>query len=388
MQTPDPDMKAMSGTGPRMLFFMGAPLSSTLQWADDQLVTTLEPCFLDNCTPQSLPFERLRPAWRSLSSKPAHLPTGCTPRIGRHESLHDSYDGEDETSFFTTTDISFLSEASSELTASPHTSIDRSLMDDEDLTQFYEHSLAVHDDFIASEMELVPENDDSQSSSVDLENSIMDTLYESQWRSNTVCQYNTLCPDNLKDIPKASHLLSIAPQTVSVNVVVGVISIEPTRIIRTRRDGRMLELVELIVGDETKAGFGITIWLSSDKEKVKNIAVQDIRSEVGQLRPQDIILVKNVALSSFRGKVHGQSLRKDLTRILLLHRNKVDANDRQGVYSARDLQKQFLESSEPLRSKTRKVKGWVMGFVGTTRKRMEIDGKRACLHHQLPLDTQ
>ena len=381
----------MSVSGPRILVLTGAPLSSTLQWADEQLTAPLHPCLLETQIQQharSSPSGYLGPAWRSLSSKPTPLPTGFTPEAALHDSLFISFDREGETSFLTSVDVSLLAKSPGESTVSTQISIDRSPTDDDSLTQFYEHSLTVHDEFTASQMQSVPQEDFSPSFEIGSENSFINASYDSQSRSSAAYRHGLLSLDDLKDIPNANYLQSIAPQTASVNIVIGVISIYPPRSIRTRRDGQLLELVELIVGDETKTGFGITIWLPSDTQKTKDTGVRDIRSEVGQLRPQDIVLLKNVALSSFMGKVYGQSLRKELTTIELLNRNKVDSRDNEGIYSANDLEDHAMKPGDPIRAKVRKVKGWVMSFVGASRKGVKAGGRRGGPHLQLPPDTQ
>jgi hypothetical protein len=158
------------------------------------------------------------------------------------------------------------------------------------------------------------------------------------------------------DVPNAVYLSSIYPQTMTVNLIVGIISIPEPRAIRTRQ-GAGVELIEVLVGDETKSGFGINFWLSSSPS-----AHGDTRSILSGLRTRDVVLMRNVALSSFRGEVYGQSLRKEMTKVHLLYRNRVDKNDVGGYYNTAD-----LSGGEPVLpqvEKTRKVREWVLKFVG------------------------
>jgi hypothetical protein len=185
----------------------------------------------------------------------------------------------------------------------------------------------------------------------------------------------------------------------TVNLIVGIISIPPARLIRTRR-GADVELIEVLVGDETKSGFGINFWLHASKSqaqaKSESVSGQG-QSEMGKvlsgLRPQDVILVKNVALSSFRNKVYGQSLRKEMTKVCLLYRNRVDKSDIRGVYSRKDLEA-GLGNAQGLASaqiqKTSRVKEWVMRFVGVVAGGQNKGKGRAeeIVGEVLPADTQ
>lgn len=127
---------------------------------------------------------------------------------------------------------------------------------------------------------------------------------------------------DLDDVPPAKRIVALQPQTVTLNLLVGVISVAQPRTVTTCW-GQALSLVEVLVGDDTAAGFAVTFWLSSDSAAESSL--------VG-LRRQDVVLMENVALHVFRGKVYGQSLRKGLTRVHLLWRR-----DGSGHYSTRSL---------------------------------------------------
>ena len=87
-----------------------------------------------------------------------------------------------------------------------------------------------------------------------------------------------------------------------------------------------MELIEVLAGDEIKSGFTVNFWLSSPQS-----ADGDTRSVLSGLRPQDVVLMRNVALSSFRGMVYGQSLRKEMTKVHLLYRDRIDRTDVGGL---------------------------------------------------------
>lgn len=189
---------------------------------------------------------------------------------------------------------------------------------------------------------------------------------------------------DLNDIPNAKYLRSIQPQTKTVDIIVGIITVSPPREITTRRGGHV-DLVELLVGDETKSGFGVNFWLGGSGRS-NNIGKDTLRNILSNLRPQDIVLLKNVALSSFRDVVYGQSLRWDMTKVHLLYRNRVDKKDTGGCYTADDLCPEY-DLSTPI-SKVRRVKEWVLHFVGPGVIRKSGKGKFEIVKEALPPDTQ
>lgn len=177
----------------------------------------------------------------------------------------------------------------------------------------------------------------------------------------------------LEDIPNARYLSSIEPQTMTVNLIVGIISISPPRMVHTGMKygkPREVELVEMLVGDDTKTGFSISMWLPREMrvnwKDGANAAPEGSRSILRRslrfMRPRDVVLLQNVALSSFRGKVHGQSLKGDVTKIDLLFRKKVDDDDLAGIYSPSNLR--TATGKDPQVFKVKKVRDWMTEFVG------------------------
>jgi hypothetical protein len=360
---------------PKILIFTGAPLSAALDWDESNLVKTF-------CEPVArfagLELEQNRsfvpataetaldnPSWRSIPLERRHLATGLS-------QIHT--DGQDYqgAAFFTASDIdSFIEELSQphfgESQASSLETVEQVL------SQFYEQSYAIHEDIPSSEI-----------AATATDTSFYSNETSSHWSSveSTVSRVKDV-PNaghltNLKDMPKAGHLNSIHPQTMTVNLIVGIISIPPPRSIKTRR-GADVDLIEVLVGDETKSGFAINFWLSSVQP-----AAGDMRSTLSGLRPQDVVLVRNVALSSFRGKVYGQSLRKEMTKVHLLYRNRIDRTDAAGCYSAADL---ATGTVHPQVEKTRSVREWVLRFVGAG-LRPRAKGRVEAVREVLPPDTQ
>lgn len=112
---------------------------------------------------------------------------------------------------------------------------------------------------------------------------------------------------DLKKLPNASYINRIAPQTITVNLIVVVVNIAPPRTINLKQTNRKMDLVEIIVADETRAGFQVSFWLPADRQHVPRVALE-------ALKTKHLILLKNVALHVWNGNVFGQSLSKAWTK--------------------------------------------------------------------------
>jgi hypothetical protein len=280
--------------------------------------------------------------WRSVPLNRRPLHTGLSQN---HSFLSGSFQGHRD--FFTTADAVSVYETQSFDGGEDGGTI---------LAQFCEESLAAHTLMPSSQLgSFNLENTDDGTTSFMTNDTDEVSLQD---RTNPLTPPVPLHLSDLEDVPSASRILALSPQTVTLNLIVAVISIAQPRTVTTRW-GTTLSLVEVLVGDDTKSGFGVTFWLSND---------QATTGQISKLRRQDVVLMENVALHVFRGKVYGQSLRKNLTRVNLLWRSEGG-----GYYQSRDLA-QRAASKHPQQEKTRLVKDWVLHFVGrdsgaVTRKR-------------------
>ncbi|KAI8950369.1 hypothetical protein F4801DRAFT_549368 [Xylaria longipes] len=360
----------------KVMIIAGAPEGHTLDWTVSNLLNHfLEPIasFVQLGAP---PKSSLRDTsflstpnlavWRSIPLRRERLPTGFSQTHG----LAHAYQGSPE--FFTTVSRSF--DTTSDLSEDgPEQHI---------IEQFYDHSIAIHGDIPSSQLPSTSFVTDD--SSFDITDDI--TGERSTQLDNSVTELRGYDESkvghlsDLEDLPGAKYLLSISPQTMTVNLIVGIISIAEPRTVRTRW-GTTKSLVELLVGDETKSGFSITFWLSSESSESDKL----LRS----LRRQDIILLRNVALSVFMKKVHGHSLRKGQTKIDLLHRRRIDKDDKGGKYTMRDVS--LTRRAHPQLVKTRKVWEWLIHFVGnggTSLGKRRHNGKLIKRWDMPPDDTQ
>ncbi|KAK0942554.1 hypothetical protein LTR29_005975 [Friedmanniomyces endolithicus] len=158
---------------------------------------------------------------------------------------------------------------------------------------------------------------------------------------------------DLARIPSADHITRIQPQTITLNLLAAIISISPPRTVTLRKRTGSMDILELLLGDDSKAGFSITFWLTPVDSQTKQHHHQqdDLRSELGNLRAGDVVVVRNVALSAFKGCVYGQSLSRKFAR------NSTSVI----VISAEDVR---LHGSVAMRGKFGRVQRWADDFVG------------------------
>lgn len=189
---------------------------------------------------------------------------------------------------------------------------------------------------------------------------------------------------HLADVPSAAYLLSVAPQTVTVNLVVAIVSLGVPRVVGNRnsnqnngrRDRPPASLVELVVGDETRSGFGLTIWM----DPAGPSGASPLATLLPTLAPHDVVLLRHVALHVFGDKVYGSSLRKDQTKMHILHRGGRGGHQRRGpavddaLFSAAHLAAaaQIQASTQAsasypadlqLLAKTARLRNWALRYV-------------------------
>ncbi|KAK1975020.1 hypothetical protein LZ30DRAFT_786595 [Colletotrichum cereale] len=345
---------------PRVLIFTGAPEAD---WSSPDL---LLPSSASASAPAPAPTSHLTstpgaPAWRSLPLQRRPLVTGFSQPHGLPS------DFLPPAHFFS---LSLDADSQRDTTAAGASQ--------QLLSQFYDHSLALHHDLVSSQLPppptpsrgVPPSTAEEHTASLDatatdsfvsettdsFQNTTADLTGASSTRPPPVTAPHQHLSD-LKDIPPGPNLLRLAPQTVTVNLIAGVISVSEPRGVTTRW-GNELSLVEVLIGDETRAGFGVTFWLPSVG---KHAGTTPMR-----LRRQDVVLLQNVALHVFRGKVYGQSLRKGLTRTTVLYRRKLGDDDEEegGYYRRRDLETDGGEGAHQQLVKTKRVWEWVLRFVG------------------------
>ncbi|KZL76271.1 hypothetical protein CT0861_02845 [Colletotrichum tofieldiae] len=348
---------------PRVLLFTGAPEAD---WSSPDLLLPSAPAPAPTPNPDSTSTPAAAaPAWRSLTLHRQPLVTGFSQPHGLPS------DFLPPAHFFS---LSLDADSELDTTAGGASQGLRS--------QFYDQSLALHHDLASSQLPPPPTPSRPEapgtsrvaSTAGQQTESFNNTTATDSFVTETTDSFQDTTGDpttpgarpplvtshhlsDLEDIPPGPDLLRLAPQTVTVNLVAGVMAVSEPRGVRTRW-GHELSLVEVLVGDETRAGFGVTFWLPPDGGGGGDPSMPT------QLRRQDVVLLQNVALHVFRGKVYGQSLRKGLTRTTVLYRRKLGEDDEGGYYRPRDLETGRGEGTHPQLAKTRRVWEWVLTFVG------------------------
>ncbi|WPH02187.1 Hypothetical protein R9X50_00504200 [Acrodontium crateriforme] len=312
-----------------VLFLAGAPEHDTLDWTESRLLASfISPHvrFLDDNESRELPSATPAPShavakWRAVPLNAAVV----------EDDVNDC-------------GIQFLA---------PH--------DDAhyDRDEFLNHSLAALDQIDATHLSLpLVTNDTTFVSGTSFDTTLTDTsVATSSADSYAAPQDDHILPAltgpiaDLKYLPDAIHIQRIQPQTMTVNLLAAVISIASTRTVKTKR-GVEMYIVELLMGDETRAGFTITCWLSPLKSNRQTTSDDDLRSTLRQLRSGHIVLVRNVALTAFRGCVYGQTLSRRITM----------NNTTITVLSEGD-----SGISGPVKTKIKAIRTWADAFLGGDR---------------------
>ncbi|KAG8170004.1 hypothetical protein KVR01_000749 [Diaporthe batatas] len=383
--------------GRSVIILTGAPEADRLDWDSPDLLQTFQDSIaafagLSKQSKHDPPLSTASqdrslldiPLWRSLSLQRTHIPTG----FSQYHDLNIVNNFPSSADFLTTAGISF--DAASQGLSQDDSAGHESKL----LAEWYEHSLALHDDLVSSQ--LVPhdsqahhgsgEHDSPAGGATETSKSTSFLTTSDEGDSTTVLtnaaddativvrtplqpgRQRTGRPSaadhlsDLEDIPPARYLESIRPQTMTVTLIAGIISIAAPRAVETRF-GSARTLVEVLVGDETKSGFSVTFWLPGGGDGASS-------SPLAGLRAQDIVLMRNVALNVFRGKVYGGSLPRGMTGVYLLHRGRrLGPGDDGGHYAAADLAGAGRRGAKqqkvhPQLDKTRRVRDWVLRFVG------------------------
>jgi hypothetical protein len=372
---------------PKVMFITGVSESTSIDWTAAALLDDFEPAFYELVGLAQAGESRQarlvlssspeKAVWRSIPLRRERLPTGLSQVHGMHSYFHTEND------FFSMIAPPI---ADSYVSTDSRLSADakRTLLDD-----FYDHSVALHDDIPSSQLPQ-PSLDADETSFQSEDITVQQGSADDSTSSILITDGGPVPGDphlsDLEDLPNARYLEAIAPQTMTVNLIAGVISVAEPRKIKTRW-GTEKSLVELLVGDETKAGFSITFWLSSSRLRAR-YGQDSTETTLRTLRRQDVVLLRNVALGSFQGKVHGHSLRKDLTRVDLLYRRKLDRNDAGGFYTAKQVNSR--QAAHPQLEKTREVREWILMFVagGTNLGKRKADDNALRSWDKPPEDTQ
>ena len=393
----------------RMIVLAGAPEPAKLDWSEKSLLPDSD---IENVPPlysSSSPNKPFKAQWRQLPNDRLQMRSNL-PKLSIASLSQINPDPAD-----------FFSPAEHLAPESPSAASDVSGGEsqpsgsgsaesiNEALADYYDHSFTIYEAVPSSQLtdaSYTPGTPTYESTSLEFPDSGNDSgsnrgiiRTTSQRRLSQAPKPKFLT--NLSGIPNANYLLNIQPQTKTVNLVVGVLSISPTRRVTTGKaygKPRQVELVELLVGDETKSNFAVTMWLpkelrvgwrdrsDSPSHSPADACRSALRRSLKTLRPRDVVLLQNVALTTYKGKVAGASLKGEVTKVDLLHRKQVDDDDEEGVYSKSTLRKPI----DPQIKKVKNVRDWLVEFVGEEGEARARKGKRGKMvgGMRVPDDTQ
>lgn len=303
---------------PKLLILAGAPSASSLNWSLPLHDTFTRPIssLLDpdpaSTSPASSPSTSPSslPAWRSVPLVKAPLKTGFTQRSQSSDAPLPSFLNPQ---FFPSQDSqSFEDDLDEEF-------------DEQTLSQFYDDSIVAHDSYL----------DDT---------SFSDHSYSEYSFAPSLEPGVAAPPTDLSEL-RPSH-----PDSRPLTLLVGIISLSE-KTVMTRFGER--DVVEALVGDDTRSAFQLTFWLGAPG------TTSALSTSVSSLRIGDVVLVQGVAVGVFKGRVYGQSVRGGMgTRVYLLFRE--SGNDMTGHYSWGDMVGRG--EVHPQLGKTRRVRKWMRGM--------------------------
>ncbi|KAF3916488.1 hypothetical protein ABW20_dc0100688 [Dactylellina cionopaga] len=177
----------------------------------------------------------------------------------------------------------------------------------------------------------------------------------------------------LEDLPSPSMLLN-PYKTYMATLLVGIMKVE-SQIIKTKYQNEAnpsgkVELLTFTVGDYTLAGLQVKIWLSLQQEergRVENPSLIPGLEKCRYLTRGDIVMFQDLVLSTFKGVVYANSLRRERSKVVFVYREK------------KGFRADLSDPVDGAVEKVRRVREWVRGYVGCE----EEDGR----DDEIPLES-
>lgn len=254
--------------------------------------------------------------WRHLADRDSRLHTGWSqPYLPGHgcaaSDLSFSIPNIEQPSTLPELDTSLLDDATTTFQE-----------DDTKVDGYLEHSLIFHSNLVSSQIAQDTTADNTVSSSSFLTTSFGTTMSEPSSplrddKNATILQIpTTMAVTPLGSLPSAQHLRSIYPQTPTPNLLCVLMTTPECREVFVRKGGYKVNLWEITVADDTRSGFKVSFWLRPPRESnnqqpnAQSLLLQALE----HARVGNILLLRNIALTSFRDVVYGQSLNPAITR--------------------------------------------------------------------------
>ncbi|KAF1930077.1 uncharacterized protein M421DRAFT_59296 [Didymella exigua CBS 183.55] len=299
----------------RLKLLNGAPFCEQLEFNNDILLDVAE-CndFNARSWHGQSTAEEVALKWREVGLRNARLHTGWSQPYLPGTGLQGAY--------------SFAIPGVEESPALPcldTTNLDTTLTLDEDqfaADDYLQHSLILHDTLMSSQVIQNVTEDDTVNSPSFMTTSFGTTASGASSPSPIdnhvlLLQVPTaMVVTPLGSLPSAQHLRSIYPQTPTPNFLCALMTTPERREVFVHKRGYRMDLWEITMGDDTRANFKVTFWLRPPRESnnEQNNAQVRLLHTLERLQVGNILLLRNVALTSFRDTVYGQSLNSAITR--------------------------------------------------------------------------
>lgn len=318
----------------RLKLLNGAPLNEQLSYSDDILLAA------DDCHAFKTQKHRGQSTeentglkWRDIGMRSALLHTEWSQPFLPGSGLHGAHDGH---SF----SIPGL-EQSSALPEYDTSNPDTTHTFDEDVSAadgYLEHSLIFYDTLLSSQVIQDATADDTVNSASFLTTTFNTTTSGFSSPSPVDSQVLVLqvpaamAVTALGSVPSAQYLRSIYPQTPTPNFLCAIMTTPERREVFVRKGGYKMDLWEITVGDDTSANFKVTFWLRPPRESNNkhNHTPTELLYTLERLQVGNVVLLRNIALTSFRDVVYGQSLNTAISRA----RTSIDVLTKSGGVSA------------------------------------------------------
>ncbi|KAJ4359623.1 uncharacterized protein N0V89_000178 [Didymosphaeria variabile] len=299
----------------RLKTLNGAPLRANLDFSPQALLdpeAAIKLIHHDALCPRLVQDAPLK--WRYVVPKELRLQSDWSHPYLPNGALH----GDDTTLSFLVPGVGASFDAIPEDTTNLDTivTVDEAPIDDSD---FVHQSLIFHDTLLSSQIApggLADGTTTSQSfvgTSFDSSTSTdMDSLQQSNTEGRILQVPITLRLTALGALPSAAHLRRIYPQTPTPNILCVLAAPPEDREVFVKKGGYRMQLRELIVADDTRSGFKVTIWQKPSKGGNFQHTLGHILQRV---KAGDILLLRNIALNAFRDDVYGQSLNPSIARV-------------------------------------------------------------------------
>lgn len=354
----------------RLKLLNGAPLCEHLDFSNSTLLEAAECYKYDvkirdaKSTGENVAFR-----WRDIGLRRVRLQTGWSQPYLPGSGMQAAYDGQS----FAVPGI----EEFSELSEHDATNLDTTLRLEEDdvmtARDFLQHSLIIHDTLLSSQIiQEAADVDGSVASSSFLTTSFDTTASEpnspfldtSQALNLQVSSAMTVTP--LGSLPSAQHLRFMYPQTPTPNLLCTLMTTPERREVLVRKGGHRMKLWEITIGDDTCSSFKVTFWSRPPRDPNNEDHAQvRLLQTLEHLQVGNIVLLRNIALTSFRETVYGQSLNTAKIRA----RTSVDVLAQSSGTSVAQIGDLPGSVAEALKRVKRWARSHVVGNLDNTRKR-------------------